>query len=708
MNAYLIISSFAVLVVTLFFLISVLLRGLHQQRNLAFCSFAVSVFVWMLGYLNWQLATSEGEAVFWIRVLVVGSSFIPYTYLYFVCVVTGRRSPVVVLSGCCIAVLLSLGAFTPYIFSGVESRMGMPYWPVAGPAFGLYFGGFVAVVVYCYVLLLKQYYSAPEKVRNQNKYLIIGTAIGFLGGATNFPLWLDIQILPWGHGLSIFYILGIGYSVVRYHLLDFNEMAVRLLGLVIASAIIGAGMVLCLFLSLEYAYPEYNFGSFILIWGAFSFQSFFFLLIGPWVYNLLNNLIQARFISSRYAYRNELKDLSDRIVSEGAEDELIEGVVRRLYRIMNLDYSSVIIRSGLESGFACKAAEGSRASCAIVPALDLEPVVSVLDGQRHAVFLDEQMDKSPVFRRNIRALLAKAPVRATDVLLPIGAQDSLYGFLILGSSERSGAFADVDVILLENLCSQMGLALKSREMERMANQVEKLVSLGTMAAGLSHELRNPLVSIRTLASLLKKNSGELSLKGGFSETVQRDVKRISGIVEGVATFAKDTKGPMVLVDINAAIQEVQFALANKLKERGVQLEVHLEEDLPAAFGNLGQLVQVFQNIVENAINAISEWDERPEVGRISIRARCRGGGVEAQKWVEVEVADNGPGIPQEFQGRLFDPFVTTRDTGRRDGGAGTGLGLAIVNNIVEFHRGVINVRSDVGTGAEFRVSIPCV
>ena len=710
MNAYLIVSSFAVLVVTLFFLVSVLLRGLHQQRNLAFCSFAVSVFVWMLGYMYWQLAGSADEAVFWIRVLVVGSSFIPYTYLHFVCVMTGRRAPVVVFSGYCIAGLLSCWAFTPYIFSGVESRMGMPYWPVAGPAFSLYFGGFALVVVYCYVLLLKQYYSAPEKVRNQNKYLIIGTAIGFFGGATNFPLWLDIQILPWGHGLSIFYIMGIGYSVVRYHLLDFNEMAVRLLGLVITSAIIGAGMVLCLFLVLEYAYPEYHFGSFVLIWGTFSIQSFFFLLIGPWVYNLLDNLIQARFISSRYAYRSELKDLSDRIVSEGAEDELIEGVVRRLYRIMNLDYSSVIIRSGLESGFACKAAEGYRPSYALVPASDLEPVVSVLGGQRHVVFLDEQMDKSPVFCREIRALLAEgSPVRATDVLLPIGAQDSLYGFLILGSSERSGAFADVDVILLENLCSQMGLALKSREMERMANQVEKLVSLGTMAAGLSHELRNPLVSIRTLASLLKKNSGELSLKSGFSETVQRDVKRIYGIVEGVATFAKDTKGPMALVDINTAIQEVQYAMANKLKERRVELEVLAEEDVPVAYGNLGQLVQVFQNIVENAINAISEWDQRPEVGRISIRVRCRGGGrVEAQKWVEVEITDNGPGIPSEFQGRLFDPFVTTRDTGHRDGGAGTGLGLAIVNNIVEFHRGVITVRSDVGEGAEFRVSIPCV
>lgn len=248
MKAYLIFSSLAVLVVTLFFLISVLLRGLHQRRNLAFFFFSVPVFVWILGYLYWQLADSVDEAFFWIRVLVVGSAFIPYAYLHFVCVVTGRRSPVVIFSGYCIAVLLSCLAFTPYIFSGVESRMGMPYWPVAGPAFSLYFGGFALVVIYCFVLLIRQYRSAPEKVRNQNKYVIIGTAIGFFGGATNFPLWLDVQILPWGHGLSIFYILGIGYSVVRYHLLDFNEMVVRLLGLVIASTVIGAGMLLCLFL----------------------------------------------------------------------------------------------------------------------------------------------------------------------------------------------------------------------------------------------------------------------------------------------------------------------------------------------------------------------------------------------------------------------------------------------------------------------------
>jgi two-component system nitrogen regulation sensor histidine kinase GlnL len=708
MRLYLILSSFLVSVVTLFFLVSVLIRGGAQRRNLAFCWFAISVLVWICGYFFWQLSDSESEAIFWIRILIIGSSFVPYTYLHFVNVVTGRRSPILVSLGVGIAVILSCLSFSPYICSGVEERMGMPYWPVAGPAFALYFGGFALVVLYCYVLLIQQYRSASEKVRNQNKYLIIGTAIGFFGGATNFPLWLGIPMLPWGHGLSIFYIMGIGYSVVRYHLLDFNEMAVRLLGLIVASGALGAGMAGCLLLLNETIYFEGEVGSFIWLWTVFSVQSFFFLLIGQWVYNLVNNLVQARFISSRYAYRNELKELSGRVVSGGVEDELLEEVVQRLYEIMNLDYSSVILRSELESGYRCKASAGTRLRSSIVAAADLEPVVAALGVQHHAVFLEEQMDTSPSFREKIASLLADgSPVCATDVLFAISAKDRLYGFLILGSSGRSGAFADVDVLLLENLCSQMGLALKSREMERTSNQVDKLVSLGTMAAGLSHELRNPLVSIRTLASLLQKHSGELSLKASFNETVQRDVRRVMGIVEGVATFSKDTTGPMALVDMNAVIHEVEGTLAGKLKEQQVELQIVSEVSPLTAIGNMEQLIQVFRNIVENAINAIAEWEDRPAQGRICIRVRRRdGSSIDPQKWVEVEVSDNGPGISAEYKSRLFDPFVTTRDTGHRVDGAGTGLGLAIVNNIVEYHGGVIKVSSELGFGAKFRVFIP--
>lgn len=276
MKAYLAVSSLLVSSVTLFFFVAVLLKGLRKKKNLTFCIFAFSVFVWSLGHMYWQLSDSEESAIFWIRVLVMGSSMIPYAYLHFVTSFVGRPMPKLVFIGYAIAVSLCIFAWTPYIFIGVENRMAFEFWPIAGPLFPIYFGGFVIVVLFCFVLLVAQYKRASLKIRNQNKYLIIGTAIGFFGGGTNFPLWLNIPIPPILHGLSILYILGIGYSVLKYRLLDFNEMVIRILGILSLSVFFGAIISVVFGFLMTHAYPSFYPSGSMFWWAVFSGLSFIF------------------------------------------------------------------------------------------------------------------------------------------------------------------------------------------------------------------------------------------------------------------------------------------------------------------------------------------------------------------------------------------------------------------------------------------------
>ncbi len=295
-----------------------------------------------------------------------------------------------------------------------------------------------------------------------------------------------------------------------------------------------------------------------------------------------------------------------------------------------------------------------------------------------------------------------------DIVVPVLGRSESFGFLILGKAKHRTVLADVDMLLVENICAQLGLSIKFRDIERSSNQVEKLVSLGTMAAGLSHELRNPLVSIKTLSSLLKKSPEHLRLDGGFSSTVQRDVKRIISIVEGVSAFARNTDGSFKAVDLNEIIQESLSITEASLQRNNVSISFQADSDLPGFLGDHDQLVQVFRNLIENAINAITEWDDRVSPGHIGITAYVRSGrdADEVTRWLVSDVRDNGPGIPKDLQKTIFDPFVTSRDTGLRSGGRGTGLGLAIVSKIVERHGGLISVSSELGKGALFTVSIP--
>jgi two-component system nitrogen regulation sensor histidine kinase GlnL len=661
--------------------------------------------------MYWQLADSEEGAVFWIRILVMGSSMIPYTYLHFVSHFVGRSLPKLVGLGYAIAITLNVLAWTPYIFTGVEPRMGFEFWPVAGPVFPVYFGGFAIVVGYCFVLLVKQYRKSTVKVQNQNKYLIIGTAIGFVGGGTNFPLWLNIPVPPILHGLSILYILGIGYSVLKYRLLDFNEMVIRALSLMTLATFIGAAFAAMFSLLMGYAYPGFYPHGYIFWWVVFSGMSFVCFIISPTVSNFFDELVEAKLASARFAYRNQLRQLSDDWIFNIQHEETVRAIVEGIYETMLLDYAALYIRKGMETTYSCEAAIGSRPRIQELNAGRLDPVVRLIHARRHALLLEEEADRSPAFRKSMRYLCRENPnLHMSDVVVPVAVQGSFYGFLILGSSSVSGAFADVDLIILENLCSQYALALKSREVERMANQVEKLVSLGTMAAGLSHELRNPLVSVKTLGSLLKKeSSGSLRLNPLFSQTVQRDIKRISGIVGGVSAFAQNSNLPLAHVDVVDVINETRAALEEKMNQEQIEFSLNVEEGTPCALGDFDQLAQIFFNIIENAVYAISEWKDRPKVGRISALISSKGNDrFNLNKWIEIRIEDNGPGMSAEFQSRIFDPFVTSRDTGLRYGASGTGLGLAIVKKIIDQHKGRITVDSALGKGAVFRVVIPCV
>lgn len=708
MNTYLIVSSFLVSIISFAFLASVTLKGVWSRKNIAFCVFCLSVFVWITSHMFWLLSETEAAATFWIRCLVCGSSVIPYAYLHFVAEMTQRRLQRLVFVGYCIAAVLCVLAYTPYIFSSVEPRMSFKYWPVAGPAFGVYFGGFVGVVVYSYYLLLAQYRESSAAVKNQTKYLILGTGIGFLG-ATNFLLWMNIPIEPWGHGLSIFYILGIGYSVLRYRLIDVHEMAARILGLTLVAILLGGLSSVLLNWILNVAYPEFSPRSLYFWWGILSLFGLAYMLVSPKVFDALDELVTKGLTLRRFAYRNELKAISSELSGDTIEGNL-KMVVERVRPILSLDMAAIYVRSELGLSCVLRAASGREELPAEMSGSCFEALVSLTDGKRKAVFLEEEAHNSVGHSSELSSLLGEQEwLRRTDVLIPMVAHEELLGFMLLGQSKRLGAFSDIDVLLLLNLCSELALSIKMREVERRSSQMEKLVSLGTMAAGLSHELRNPLVSIRTLTSLLKKNPTQLRLTEEFSATVQRDVKRIYGIVDGVSAFAQNTKRPLVPVHLSHAIEETRATIGPRLAEADIQLEVLLEPDLPDVLGDEEQLIQVLQNIIGNARNAICEWDGRPELGRVELRATHRGGGqLERKRWIELLISDNGPGIPDEFRSRIFDPFVTSRDTGMRQGAAGTGLGLAIVSKIIERHQGVIQVETKLGAGTRFRISLPCI
>ena len=220
---------------------------------------------------------------------------------------------------------------------------------------------------------------------------------------------------------------------------------------------------------------------------------------------------------------------------------------------------------------------------------------------------------------------------------------------------------------------------------------EKMASLGKLAAGIAHEINNPLGGILIYSSLMMEDLPEEDPRRGDLARIVQETGRCKEIVKSLLEFARQTEPKMEPTDINRAINDGLFFLVNQALFHNIQIVKKLDSFLPFVRGNASQLKQVFMNIIVNAAEAIHGN------GTLTITTSP----APDRKTVYVEFTDTGEGIPEENFNRIFDPFFTTKEVGK-----GTGLGLATSYGIVEDHGGKISVKSKVGEGTTFTIELP--
>jgi two-component system nitrogen regulation sensor histidine kinase GlnL len=699
-RSYVIISSVLILIFTVCSIIAVMSRRGVGRLHLLFTSFATSVLLWCIPYLCWQLSTNEADALKWCRMLVAGSILIPVAYAHFVNRLTESESGRVLRACDLIALALLVCSQSPLIVSTVEARGGFDYWPVAGPVFLPYLSFFIGVTCFCFRLLLNHYKRSSKQGKNQLKYLIWGTAAGYVGGSTNFFLWLNIPIPPIGQGLCIFYIVGIGYSIIKFRLMEFNSMVVRVGGFLVGStgmAFVGAVITQWMWQVLN---PQAASPSLYSWWTMLTFVVLFIFPVLLFLLRRFDGFVENRVLTRASGYRAELREVAGGLFNLDEEGTIFRKTVSSLQRILRLKKVALFCRNELDERFILREQVGLRLN----DAGSEETVKSALaflraqfEHRNDAASIEELRDKSLYSNEAIDSLFDR-----DDLAVPIRAGGVLLGFIIIGLRNNREIYSALDVAILEGIAFQLGLAIRARQLERQANQSEKLIALGTLAAGLAHEIRNPLVSIRTFSSLIEEQGGDPEFRREFHGVVERDVNRIGSIIDHVAAFAENSQVKFAPVQLSEVINGVYDIARPEFTRGHVRLEV-TPANIPDVPANYGQLVQVFLNLFQNAIQAM---DGRPDSCiKISFQPVTPERGKRA---VLVTIADNGPGIDETVRARIFDPFVTTKSTGDGGKNRGMGLGLAIVKRIVDGHGGSINVSSQPGRGTTFFVQLPCV
>lgn len=526
--------------------------------------------------------------------------------------------------------------------------------------------------------------------------MLLAVIIGWISIATLFALIYDIQIVPLLIFLPLYSIL-IAYAIVRHKLLDIEVFIKRSLVFAAMVAVLYAVVSGVAFVSrgvlAELSVPGWVSDLFTV--GVIA------IVVGP-LRNWLMDVTDRYLFQKKYDVRQLLKKFTDEVMVQLNLDQLVKMTVETLTQLMKLENCSLLLINKDSRKFQLVAAKGVQAGQLELD--EVEPFMTFLRETHEPIGLDGELGKVK-FPEAVTNRLKELKAR---LCLPMEIHEELVGVLCLGKKKSDEEFTKEDLDVLSPVAKTLAIAVSNAQLveelqktQAEAAQKEKLAVIGTLSAGINHEICNPLgiVKAQCEAFLLDQQDGILVGKTSqdlldrmlsILQVALKQIDRATAITQKLSNFAKPIKEPTAqLVSIPQEIEEVLLLVGHDLKLDKIEVVKEIDPDLPSISVDRRQLQEVLFNIIRNAGQAI-----KPP-GTITVRAHTH------QNDVRVIISDTGSGMPPETLNKIYNPFFTTKEPGK-----GTGLGLFIVRQIVERNKGRITVESQVGKGTTFYLDFP--
>jgi signal transduction histidine kinase len=237
----------------------------------------------------------------------------------------------------------------------------------------------------------------------------------------------------------------------------------------------------------------------------------------------------------------------------------------------------------------------------------------------------------------------------------------------------------------------MVIERQMQEEKQKKQERDKLAAIGQLAAGIAHEVRNPLTTIKGFVQLLNKHGDKrnVEMTSCYLELIDKEIDRMNDLLKDFLLFAKPVKPKLAVTNINQTIKDIDTLLNNHCFNHSTKMELILNPEMPNIFCDYDQIKQVIINVVFNSIDAMKDCDRK--IIRIMTKYK--------HDYIYINIEDTGVGMTEEQSRKIFDPFYTTKENG-------TGLGLSICYSIIENHQGKINVTSIINKGTIFEISLP--
>ncbi len=701
-NAVTVFSALALAAVTTnLFLGAIVLERHRRLVNRLFFAFCCALAVWSLSvYVLTEPGVSLSGALVWSRVLVASATLAPTLFLHLVLANFGEAKRRIVLSaylGSGILIAMTAGGLTVSGVRPLSAGGAARGWYGAGTPLALLVLLFASTLACVAVsALLRHMREASGIRRGQATYLLVAICpalvIGFhdLLGLVAERYWgTGLAFIPLFPLASIVWTTLSGYAILRHRLMDLDAALVRGLGEAVLFAIVITPTALVL-VAAEKAY----FGRTV---PEFSALAISVCTAATLAFPLLRGVLRAKVspvLVRSGAYRQALLAFSNEATRILELDQLIDRVNTTLLNVLQVERAAVYVA---EPSGMCRLAGAVGTGPSLEERLGPEHPLLAWLGQNSSPLVREELELAPDVPPALRQVERDMRSHGIEVAIPLCSPERFEGLMVLGPKRNRAMFSEEDIEVLTILANQLATAMGNARLyadlkrsQELIQRSDRLSAIGTMAAGLAHEIRNPLVSIRTFTQLLPERIDDEEFRSKFLDLTLSEVDRICALVSELLAFARPAPAQLQRIDLNDSIERICLLLDSQARRHGVRLVKRLHQDLPAVEADEDQIKQVAMNVILNAIQACTDG------GTVEVATYPATGD---RGSVCLEVTDTGRGIDPAIVKRIFDPFFTTRSEG-------TGLGLSIAHQIVTRHGGYIDVHSQPGRGTSFFIYLP--
>ena len=685
--------SISWLIPTVFNLILAILVYYNNPSNIinkTFALFSISIASWTFDVFGLCIAQSEVFAKIWAYIFSTGLQFVPSTGFHFLLAFTRRidrkKIKLIYLSFFISLIFFILKLFG--LFTKEYIKVGLVYTPKPTLVYTLFVVDVLFWILYglFYVYLtLKD--SKSYIIRNQLKFFLIGLLLTLVFGLINFLTSLGIKVYPMGGIASVICTGMVAYSIVKYRALDIQVFIRRsiIYGTLTFSIIIIYSMVVGFFYVL--------FGQNFLLKQPFFISSFFALFLAV-VFLPLRNKIQTVvdeiFFKKRYNYQKIIKEISNTLSSLVTKESILDFLFDVITKTLYIEKSCLLLLDRDRELFSVEKSEGISGKIPEDIFSLKNSFIEYFRDRQGLIFTEELKEKFYNVYEELNNL-------GISIILPLKIKKDTVGFFLLGNKLYDEEFSLDDFELIMTISNHAIIAIENiklyeqtKELEKALYHADKLATIGTLVSSISHEIKTPLVSLKTFTQLLASRINDRDFQKKFIEIVPQEIEHLQQIVDNLLAFAKTQTANFECIEITKIVNEILLFLQYEITKNRIEVIKNFSDRNIFVLGDEQQLRQVFLNVIMNAIQAM------PSGGRLTIE-------IETDKnnnsQVVIKICDTGIGISPENIKKIFLPFFTTKPQG-------TGLGLSISNKIVKEHNGTIEFESEIGKGSIFLIKLP--